>query len=275
MIYCNKYIMTTKKTTGRKKGEKVGSQHTELLSSLVKFGLSENETRVYLYLLERGEAVGGTKIAAGTSIHRQYIYIVLPKLLEMGLVEEVSFGKRAKYIALSPNRLERIARDRVKATESLIENLNRISKIGHEQESEVLFGLRDLVEHEYQFEDNAEMGEKQYIIGGNGDAFIDITEDHYHRLKQLDEKKKIVTYYIGSKKDKADEKLHLGRENRYHMRYLEKMPEGILHTVIREDRVCFFSFLKPPTVHVIKSKVVADNYKEFFMMLWEMSSENK
>lgn len=275
MIYCNKYIMTTKKTVKQKKVKSVTEEHRELMSSLMNFGLSENETRIYVYLLERGEAVGGTKIAAGTSIHRQYVYVILPKLIEMGLVEEVSFGKRAKYLALSPNRLERIARDRVKETESLIENLNRISKVGHEQESEVLFGLRELVEHEYRFEDNAEVGEKQYIIGGNGDAFIDITEEHYHRLKQLDEKKKIVTYYIGSKKDKADEKLHLGRENRYHMRYLEKMPEGILHTVIREDRVCFFSFLKPPTVHVIKSKVVAENYKQFFMMLWEMSSENK
>lgn len=275
MIYCNNYIMTIKKLGEKKTNTKKDLPKSDLFLELTKFGLSDNEARIYLYLLERGEAVGGTKIAVGTSIHRQYIYIILPKLVEMGLVEEVSFGKRSKYVALSPNRLERIARDRVKETESLTEKLNRISKIGHEQESEVLFGVRDLVEHEYEFEDNAEVGEKQYIIGGNGDAFIDTTKDHYHRLKQLDEKKKIVTYYIGSKKDKADEKLHLGRENRYHMRYLEKMPEGILHTVIRNDRVCFFSFLNPPTVHIIKSKVVAENYKQFFTMLWEMAGEGK
>lgn len=243
--------------------------------SLLSLGFTVKEASVYMYLLEKGMEVGGSKIALGTNLHRQYVYNALQKLVNQGLVEEVAHGKLSKYKAFAPKELEKIAKRRLLETEDAVKLLERFSKAGHQQESEVLFGLRDLVEHEYQFEDNAELGEKQYIIGGNGDAFIDIMEDHYSRLKQLDEKKKIVTYYIGSKKDKADEKLHLGRESRYHMRYLEKMPEGIMHMVVRKDRVCFFSFLNPPTIHIIKSPIVAENYKQFFMMLWEMSSDSK
>ncbi len=271
MVYCNKYIMTSKKTPNKETPKKRISPHKELQEALVKFGLSENETRIYMYLLERGEAVGGSKIAVGTSIHRQYVYIILPKLIEMGLAEEVSFGKRSKYVALSPGRLERIARDRVKETEFLVEGLNRISKVGHEQESEVLFGLKELVEHELLFEEQAAIGEVQYIIGGNANAFIDIMGDAYEEVTKMDAKKKVVTYYIGSSQDKKEEKLQKGRENRFHMRYLDTMPEGLTHTVIRRDRVCFFSFLNPPTVHIIKSKVVAENYKKFFDMLWKMA----
>ena len=243
--------------------------------SLLSLGFTSKEAAVYVYLLEKGAKVGGSKIALGTNLHRQYVYNALQKLISQGLVEEVAHGKLSKYKAFPPKELEKIAKRRLLEAEDTVKLLERFSKAGHQQESEVLFGLRDLVEHEYQFEDNAEIGEKQYIIGGNGDAFINIMEDHYHRLKQLDEKKKIVTYYIGSKKDKTDEKLHLGRESRYHMRYLEKMPEGIMHMIVRKDRVCFFSFLNPPTIHIIKSPIVAENFKQFFMMLWEMAGEGK
>lgn len=255
-----------------KKQLKIGGKNQELLKSLINFGLHENEAQVYIYLLEKGEAVGGTKIAFGTGIHRQYIYLLLPKLISSGLVEEVYFGKRAKYLARNPSRLQRIARAKVYETESLIEELNKISKIGHEQESEVLFGIKALIEHEFEFEDTAEIEEIQYIIGGNANAFIEIMGDSYDEVKKLDEKKKIVTYYIGSKNDSLSKELQKGREKRFHLKYLEKMPEGITHMVIRKDRVCFFSFLNPPTVHIIKSNVVVENYKKFFMMLWEMAS---
>jgi sugar-specific transcriptional regulator TrmB len=248
-------------------------QITKAGESLLSIGFSQKEASVYLHLLEKGTEVGGSKIALGTNLHRQYVYNALQKLIDQGLVEEIAHGKLSKYRAFPPKELEKIAKRRLLETEDTVKLLERFSKAGHQQESEVLFGLRDLAEHEYQFEDNADVGEKQYIIGGNADAFINSMEDHYDRIKQLDEKKKIVTYYIGSKKDKAEEKLHLGRESRFHMRYLEKMPEGITHMVIRKDRVCFFSFLNPPTVHIIKSSIVVENYKQFFMMLWEMAGE--
>lgn len=243
--------------------------------ALLSLGFSEKEAGVYLYLLEKGVEIGGSKIALGTNLHRQYVYNALEKLIEQGLIEEIAHGKLSKYKAFSPKELEKIAKRRLLETEDAVKLLERFSKAGHQQESEVLFGVRDMIEHEYQFEDNAEMGEEQYIIGGNGDAFIDLMQDNYFRLKQLDEKKKVVTYYIGSQRDRRDEKLHLGREKRYHTRYLEKMPEGIMHIVIRKDRVCFFSFLNPPTIHIIKSTIVANNFKAFFMMLWEMAGEGK
>ena len=47
------------------------------LTGLESFGLSENEARVYLYLLERGAEVGGSKVAFGSDLHRQYVYTAL------------------------------------------------------------------------------------------------------------------------------------------------------------------------------------------------------
>ena len=44
--------------------------------------------------------------------------------------------------------------------------------------------------------------------------------------------------------------------------------------VIRDEIVSFFSFLNPPLVYVIKSPVVAQHYKAYFMMLWEMAESD-
>lgn len=240
---------------------------------LVAFGLTENEARIYLYLLERGTAVGGTKIALGTGIHRQYIYLVLPKLKELGLVEEVAEGKRAKYMGLSPAVLEKIARQKVYATESLIKNLKKVSRVGYEQESEVIVGQEGIARHELDFLREAKKGEEQYILGGNAQAFIDAMGDSYEEMLELDREKGIQTKYIGSLLDKNAQKAHIGRRGAFDTRYLAKMPEGITHIVIRRDRVVFYSFLNPATLHLIKSAVVAENFKQFFLMLWDIAAK--
>lgn len=248
-------------------------EHSPLLKELIFFGLSENEARIYLYLLEKGVPTGGTKVAVGTSIHRQYVYLIIPKLISLGLIEEVQFGKRAKYIALSPSGLEKIARQKVYATESLIHNLNKVSKIGYEQESEVIVGQQGIVRHELDFLKEAESGDYQYILGGNAQGFIDAMGDSYEEMLRLDKEKGIQTMYIGSKLDENAQKAHVNRRGNFQTRYLEKMPEGITHIVIRRDRVAFYSFLHPPTLHLIISPVVAENFKQFFIMLWEMAGE--
>ncbi len=46
-----------------------------------------------------------------------------------------------------------------------------------------------------------------------------------------------------------------------------------MQTVIRRETVRFYTFLNPPLVYIVKSPVIAQNYKDFFMMLWEMGEE--
>jgi len=55
---------------------------------------------------------------------------------------------------------------------------------------------------------------------------------------------------------------------------MKDLPQGVTHMVIRKDLVLFYSFLTPPLVYVIKSETVAENYKQFFMMLWNMAEKN-
>lgn len=260
--------MTPKNKEIVKKVEKKQKPHEEEFEALVKFGLSENEVRVYLYLLERGEAVGGTKIAQGTSIHRQYVYFILPKLIEIGLVEEILVGKWAKYIALSPSHLEKIARKRVYETESLIDNLNKISKVGHDQDFEIVVGNKRIRDYQMEFVDNAVEGEIQYIIAGSSRDFLNMMGDEYSRMLKIQEGKKFSTFVIGKKEDGEVYVKYKASKVNFQTLYVDGLPEKLPQFTIRKNEVLLYSYFNPPMLYVIKSKDVAEKFKEFFFLLW-------
>lgn len=81
----------------------------ELLKTL---GLSEQESSLYLAILEKGSAsiADMTKI---TELHRPTIYKILPKLSQKNLVSISITGKRKLYSAESPHQLK-----------TLVENVN-------------------------------------------------------------------------------------------------------------------------------------------------------
>ena len=90
---------------------------------------------------------------------------------------------------------------------------------------------------------------------------------------ELKTERTIHVKYLGTEDERAYYKQFIGKYENQEYRFLPKLPKGKTHMVIRPDTVSFFSFLTPPLVYVVKSPVIAQNYKDFFMMLWEMGSE--
>ena len=79
-----------------------------LTETLVKFGLSDKEAKVYLALLEL-EVAGANEIAKKAEINRSSTYVVLEALQKRGLVS-VSAGKSLKkYIVAPPEKIAQLA----------------------------------------------------------------------------------------------------------------------------------------------------------------------
>jgi len=72
---------------------------------LIEIGLNEKEASVYLALLQFDNA-SVIEISKITKINRSTTYTVLESLSKKGLVSETSIGKKTKYQAESPERLE-------------------------------------------------------------------------------------------------------------------------------------------------------------------------
>jgi sugar-specific transcriptional regulator TrmB len=96
-----------------------------LLKTLIDFGLSEKEAKVYLALLEL-EVAAVSEIAKEANINRSTTYVILESLKKKGLVSQSQDKKVQKYIAVSPDFLLYEAQERAKKTEEI---KNRISNI--------------------------------------------------------------------------------------------------------------------------------------------------
>ncbi|MBS3097523.1 hypothetical protein J4209_01865 [Candidatus Woesearchaeota archaeon] len=72
--------------------------------ALRKFGLSDREIKVYLALLELGEALA-SKIAEKTNTPRTLSYDILENLLKKGLVSYVIKSNKKYFSAFDPNNL--------------------------------------------------------------------------------------------------------------------------------------------------------------------------
>ncbi len=257
--------MTVKKIS--KKEEK----ENPLIVRLVSFGLTPDEAGIYVYLLERGIETGGSKIALGTGLHRQYVYLAIPELIKLGLVEEIPHGKQNKYKARPPREIEKIGRKRAVVAGDLAKDLNAISNVGNEQDFEVIQGKRAIQQYEFEQVRQADDTWEEYIIGGSTEGYSNVMGEHLDdHLAEL-QRKKLSVKYIGSMDELPLYRDYVGKFDNQEYRFLEKLPKGVTHLVVRKDSVSFYTFLNPPLVYVLKSPIVAENYKQFFMMLWEMA----
>lgn len=251
--------------------KKISPELEPVISRLKDFGLTENEAIVYSYLLRRGVEVGGSKIALGAGIHRQYVYLSLKRLMEMGLAESIEHGKQKRYKALSPTQIEKIAKRKVFEAEEIANELNKFSALGNNQEFEIFTGEVQVNNYERDFFASLKENEAQYVISGASQNFLDYFGDEYERLATKGKNKKLQTFYVGGKHE--IEYLEKAKKINPHFTYrmLDGMPKGVTSTTVRRNSVVLYSLAKPPLVYVIRSETIAQEYKAYFDMLWNLA----
>jgi sugar-specific transcriptional regulator TrmB len=274
-LHCKTKVLylTVMKNMTNKNEQSLESEQKALVDRLIAFGFSSREALVYIYLLKKGTETGGSKIATGTDLHRQYVYTALLKLIEEGLVEEVPHGKQSKYKAMPPIEIEKIGRRRSIIASDLARDLNVISSIGNNQDFEVIQGVRAIQQYEMNYIEQANSTWEEYIIGGASEKFSLLMGDYLGEYLAEKNKKNMTVRYLGSTNEVDLYKKYLGLYKNQEYRFIDDLPSGVSHMVIRNDSVSFYSFLTPPLMYVVKSPVIAENYKQFFMMLWGMASK--
>ncbi len=238
------------------------------LKRLADLGFSRAESLVYVYLLERGTKTGVAKIAIGTKIHRQQIYLTIPSLLETGLLEEVVEGKISKYKARPPQHLERVARKKMVIAEDLARELQKISKIGNEQDFEVVVGEQGFRNYEVQRSAALPQGSSQFIIGVQSDRYLNITEDIRDEYSLNLTERGIKTYYLGGEEAPA---IYDSITYHFERRTLANLKLQYMSIVISEGRIAFYGNVDPISIYTIHSDKIAEDYKQFFMLLWGMA----
>jgi sugar-specific transcriptional regulator TrmB len=84
-----------------------------MFDKLRHLGLSENEAKVYMAMLELGPSVV-VEIARKSGINRPTTYVQIESLKKKGLVSTQAKGKKQFFIAESPDKLELLIEKQLK-----------------------------------------------------------------------------------------------------------------------------------------------------------------
>src|SRR3989338_3062505 len=99
---------------------------------LKELGLTDNEIKAYLSLLQHG-ILSPTKLAEKTGLHRSYVYDTVERLLERGIINTVLVNGKKNYQAIDPKVLREIFELKLKQLDEVIPQLSGLFKLVKEE----------------------------------------------------------------------------------------------------------------------------------------------
>ncbi|MCK5107423.1 MAG: hypothetical protein KAQ83_01735, partial [Nanoarchaeota archaeon] len=218
---------------------------------LIELGLSKNESKVYLSLLETGQT-NVTKLAHQCKIHRANVYDSLNKLIEKGLVNYIEKDKSKFFESAEPKHLTLILKDKENRLNQILPQLNLLRKLSHSKgRAHVFEGVNSFVNILY---DLLEYKEEiiSYGIPQMAPEMLKTKIPHFHkeRLKRKISMKHLYNHDAGKRID-ALNKMKLTEA-----RCLPAKFDSEVSTNLCGDNVVIVLWAKPITVVQIENQAL-------------------
>jgi HTH-type transcriptional regulator, sugar sensing transcriptional regulator len=237
--------------------------------------LTDGEAKVYLSLLEIGESTTGI-IIKKSKVARSFVYNILDKLVEKGLVSYASRGGKTLYSAADPERiLDYLEKKKQQLDENKEEIKKSLSALKAIQESkprtniQIYEGFRGLQTAFEKYKEKTSRGEEILALGVP--AF---QEDKYHEYWKETHEERVK---LGIKNrmlfNKDTPKSVLANRNSYKgcvSKYMDtdiKTPAWIF--IYGDVSVIFLQDNKGPLVVEITNSQIAQTFKAYFEDYWK------
>ncbi len=239
--------------------------HKELLKNLEQLGLSDKEAKVYLALLPRQDT-GTSNLIRATGLHGQFVYQALDRLEELGLAKHVVQSGRKKFSAGSPDRILALVDEKKLAAQTVVKQL-------HEQSFEVFQGDTAFVAHEFAILESLADGESiDMLASGGGNQYIDLMGSDLNEYERKRIEKKVGLRFLSTDGNHNYLKIMAQTRPFFEYRVLPQVASGV-DTDIYEDKINFLLYGDPVVAFTFTNKRVAEGYKRFFEVLWNLSSK--
>lgn len=236
---------------------------------LEDIGLSKNETKVYLALLESGQSSLKT-IVNVSGVHRTNVYDALKRLIQKGIVSYIKKDKTTYYEANDPNSLMSIVKQKENKLRSILPQLKLSSEIspskGEAYIYEGIVAVRNILNH------FLDMKKPRYVYGVPsvasemiGDFFL----KKYHQKRAM---ARLKMYHIYNSDAKERTKL-LNKLPYTESRHLSPEYDSPVATSICGDEVVLILYIKKPLVIQIRNEEIAKAYKNYFDLLWNIAEK--
>ncbi|MDP2750782.1 MAG: helix-turn-helix domain-containing protein [Nanoarchaeota archaeon] len=241
---------------------------------LQETGLAGNEVKVYLALLDLGSALAG-EITKKSGVNRTTVYDALDKLIEKGLVSYAIKANRKYFEAAPPERIVKYLDEKENAIKqkrdlisSILPELEARRKLSREPQEATIYkgkhGLKSIAE------DVLKTKKELLVFGAEGkfvEIFMHYAEQWHMKRGILKIPVKIIyNEKIRAKKSKANFPI-------LQMRFNPNADDTPATTWIYGDKTAIIVWSDQPIATLIRSKDVADSYRQFFNILWNSSKE--
>lgn len=240
---------------------------TQILEEL---GLTKNEIKIYLALLELGSTPAG-KLIKKVGMHRGIVYDLIDLLIDKGLVSYVITANRKCFEAHDPERLREYLDTKKQELELKQNELNKLipilqqkRQLAHEEQEGTIFkgkkGLKSV------FEDILHEKKEWFVFGATG-QFKEIFNAYFIHFHNRRAKAKIplkILFQEEIRQQHREKELKLVK-----IKYLSNSYISPSTTFIYDDKVVIINWSVEPMAFLMRSKQVADSYKSFFDLLWK------
>ncbi|MBU2561157.1 MAG: helix-turn-helix domain-containing protein [Nanoarchaeota archaeon] len=243
---------------------------------LEALGLSRNESRIYLFLLNKGTSTTGP-IIKETGIANSRVYDSLNSLVAKGLVTYNVQKDGKHFTAADPSKFIELEQERAKRLKSLVPQLQALRGLEKEETETAV----------YEGFEGWKTAFKKVVddCPANGTIYITAFSEEPYKLESL----RTFLFNLNLKSAQKKQRLKIILESsvrdtlgkdRESERYSEVryMPEGYIAPAamdIFEDYVYMFVWGEKPLAFMIKNRKIAENFKKHHQFLWSIAETPK
>lgn len=233
------------------------------MEELKQAGLSENESKVYLALIDLGPSLAG-QIARKTGMHRRTVYDTTEMLIQKGLIGYIQKNNRKLFQASNPNRILEIIKEKHNLLSPFVEKLQeKYSSIKEKEETNFYKGKEGL---KTVFEEQLEA--KEIMILGASPKAYEILQFYFKWYDKTRKQKKIRARIIATDKNIQKSKIPLAE-----IKYLPEKYSNPVSVNIYNNKTAIILWASEPIAIVIKNKEITDAYKSYFELMWKIAKK--
>lgn len=245
----------------------------ELKEILKKFGLTDNEIKVYIKLITLGESTA-SNLGKEIRMERRTVYDVIQKLLEKSLVSFIEKDDKKFYKVVNPLRVLDILEEREEDLRKIrqefvkiIPNLEELMKKGEKHvDARILFGREGI---KTMYMDEIKEGKTIYVICTTIDKTEELLKNFLPRFTRERVRKKIKLKMLSAKKE-------IKFLKKYKLVEVRSLPEEYTSPAsltIYRDRLGITLWADNPITVLIKNQEIADNFLNYFELMWGVAGK--
>jgi len=236
---------------------------------LQEMGLSPNETKVYLALLNLGATTAG-KIAEKAKLHRTNVYEALDRLDGKGLVSYILHDETKVFEAVEPGVLIRLMDERKAKLEGIMPQLLLDKQLSQKTSAHVQEGVNAFKLALY----NLLNYNKTICIYGLPKQAPEVVKHFIDLFHKTRIEKKVLMQHIYN--ENAQERINYLNSLPYtEAKYLPEKFNTPVSTLTCGDEIMIINWEHPLTFIRIESKALAETYRIYFELLYSAASQKK